>query len=182
MEDFETIDDGGLVGRMIEGNQEAARALVDRYARPLEALLRRSLGSGADIEDAFQQIWLRVIRSAQRYDPNRPFNGWLFSIAWNVVRDQWAASRPVQPLSVDQTIPLDSMSAETRVIERSRDEAVHAAVRALPPRMAEVILLRYFEELTELECSQRLEVPVGTIKSRTHRGLRRLRLLMKEGL
>lgn len=170
------------MGRLIEGDGEASRELIERYRRPLSALLVQSLGSSSEAEDAFQSVWLKVVRSAERYDPLQRFDRWLFAIAWNLVKDEWArrARQAGEAAAAVTTDGVDHrLSAEEQSARRQINERVFAAVESLPDRMAEVILLRYFEDLTEAECAQRLRIPVGTVKSRSHHALRRLRELLE---
>ncbi len=173
--------DAQLVGRLIDGDGEAARSLIERYRRPLHLLLRRALGCAPEADDAFQTIWLRVVRSAERYDPLQAFDRWLFAIAWNVVRDEWRRRgvRSTDPLPAD--LVDRGPSAEQTVLLDDRSRRARDAVSRLPEPIAAVIFLRYFEELTEREVADRLKVPVGTVKSRAHSGLARLRTILNGG-
>lgn len=181
MNAFSQLSDPQLVGRLINGDAGAAEELIWRYRRPLHALLRGALGPVPEVDDAFQNIWVRVVRSASGYDPLQRFDRWLFSIAWNVVRDEWkrASGQVAPPESFD--IVDRSPHAEELAERADRSRRVLSAVHELPEKMSEVILLRYFEELTENECANRLNVPLGTIKSRAHTGLKRLREILGGG-
>lgn len=159
---------------IVNGDAEAVRPLIDRYRKPLGALLQRALGASPDVDDVFQETWIRVVRSARRYDPAQRFSAWLFAIAWNLVKDRW--SRRVEPEAVDvEELHGGETSAEERVLTRDTAERLRALIARLPERMAEAILLRYFDELSEKEMAEKLGIPVGTVKSRLHHGLNRLR-------
>ena len=93
------MEDSALMSRVAVGEESAIGPLVRRYERPLLALLERLTQRRDEAEDLFQETWIRVIRSARSYDPSRPFRAWLFSIAWNQVRNQLRGSRPTAPLS-----------------------------------------------------------------------------------
>lgn len=162
------------MGCIVNGDADAVRPLMERHRRPLAAMLQRALGSDAD--DVFQETWIRVVRSAHRYDPEQRFGAWLFAIAWNLVKDRW--SRRVV-VSVDD-VDVAAMASPARTPEESavaseRAERVRDVVSRLPERLAQAILLRYFEELSEREVAERLGIPVGTVKSRIHHGLRLMR-------
>lgn len=173
--DLSRATDAYLTGAIANGDADAARALVERYRRPLAAVLRRALG--ADIDDVFQETWLRVVRNVRRYDPELRFSNWLFAIAWNLVKDRWSRQVVHEELA---DLMSTAASPEERLMEADRARRVRELVERLPDRLSQAILLRYFEELSEKEVAERLGVPVGTVKSRIHHGLRKLAAAAKE--
>ena len=173
MTELSAQSDAFLIGSIVNGDAEAIRPLIERYQRPLFAFLHRTLAVPSEVEDVAQETWIRVVRSARRYDPEQPFARWLFAIAWNLVRDRWAKARRYDATELD-SLSSSAQSAEDVVIARDRLRRVHELVRALPEQLAQTIFLRYFEELSEREIATRLGVPVGTVKSRIHYGLAHL--------
>jgi RNA polymerase sigma-70 factor, ECF subfamily len=171
---FEQESDAYLVGMIVNGDAEAVRPLIDRYRKPLGALLQRALGASPDVDDVFQETWIRVVRSARRYDPAQRFSAWLFAIAWNLVKDRWSRQVPHDDVALEE-LHAPELSAEERALASEASERLRAFVAQLPERMAEAILLRYFDELSEKQMAERLGIPVGTVKSRLHHGLSRLR-------
>jgi RNA polymerase sigma-70 factor (ECF subfamily) len=174
VKDLSAESDAFLMGSIANGEPDAVRPLIARYQRPLFAVLRRALAGSADVDDVAQETWIRVVRSARRYDPHQRFAGWLFAIAWNLVRDRWEKVKPIADEELEE-MPSRHASAEDEVISRDRARRLRDLVAALPDRLAEPVFLRYFEELTEREVAARLGVPVGTVKSRIHNALHRLR-------
>ena len=167
------MTDAHLIGRIVNGDADAVRPLMERHRRPLAAMLHRALGS--DAEDVFQETWIRVVRSAHRYDPEQRFGAWLFAIAWNLVKDRWSR-RAVMSEDVDlASMASPDRTPEEHAVESDRAERVRDVVARLPERLAQAILLRYFEDLSEKEVAERLGIPVGTVKSRIHHGLRLMR-------
>lgn len=170
---FESESDAVLMGHVVNGAPQAARVLVERYTG---ALRRFALQAGVrveDVDDLLQETWLRVVRSAARYDPMQPFPRWLFTIAMNRIRSRWQRDRSE---SLDDTdIAATAAGADESLELQQRAHAVRQLVATLPPHLGDTILLRYFEELSEREVAQRLGVPLGTVKSRLHHGIRRLR-------
>jgi RNA polymerase sigma-70 factor (ECF subfamily) len=156
--------------------------LIERYEKALAAVLQRALGSSPDVDDVFQETWIRVVRSAHRYDPTQRFSAWLFAIAWNLVKDRWARRAPQADEADLAAMASTERSPEERAFANDRAERVREMVDRLPERLAQAILLRFFEELSEKEVAARLGVPVGTVKSRLHHGLRRLAEEMDEEL
>lgn len=177
--DLSRATDAFLAGCLANGDAEAARALIDRYRRPLAAVLQRALHAPADVDDVFQETWIRVVRSAHRYDPDQRFSNWLFAIAWNLVKDRW--SRRVEHVDADlAALPSPARSPEECAVDEERARRLRELVARLPERLSQAILLRYFEELSEKEVADRLGVPVGTVKSRLHHGLKKLAAAAKE--
>jgi RNA polymerase sigma-70 factor (ECF subfamily) len=181
--DLSRATDAFLAGCLANGDADAARALIDRYRRPLAAVLERALNAPADVDDVFQETWIRVVRSAHRYDPDQRFSNWLFAIAWNLVKDRWSRRLVQHHIHVDAdlaALPSPARSPEDLAVEEERARRVRELVARLPERLSQAILLRYFEELSEKEVADRLGVPVGTVKSRLHHGLKKLAAAAKE--
>ena len=181
-DDLDRASDALLMGYIADGRGEAIAPLIRRYHRALLAFLRRATAGAAEAEDLFQDTWIRVVRSARTYDPTYAFSTWLFRIAWNRVRDYWARL-PAVPRS--QQVPLESHPSEApgadeMLLARERAGIVSSLVRELPPRLAEAVWLRYFEDLNEKQMAVRLQVPPGTVKSRLHHGLKLLGALLQE--
>ncbi len=176
MEERIETADAYLIGRIVNGDADAVRPLIDRYQAPLAAMLCRAVGS-ADVDDLCQETWIRVVRSAHRYDPAQRFSSWLFAIAWNRIRDTWASRRNTAELPETAS---SAASAEEDAIASDEARRVRELVARLPERLSQAILLRYFEELSEREMAQRLQVPIGTVKSRLHHGLKKLAAALAE--
>lgn len=173
------MNDAYLVGSIANGDTDAVRPLIERYQKPLAAVLNRALGASPDVDDVFQETWIRVVRSAHRYDPEHRFSAWLFAIAWNLVKDRWSRRVPQDDVNL-AAMASSERSPEERAVAGERAERVRALVAQLPERLAEAILLRYFEELSEKDVAVRLGIPVGTVKSRIHHGLKRLAETIEE--
>jgi RNA polymerase sigma-70 factor (ECF subfamily) len=174
-----------LMGYIAAGHSEHVGTLIRRQGGPLIAFLRRTAPSTADADDIFQEVWLRVVRSARSYDPEQRFTAWLFTIAWNQVRGHWRRHKEQQSMRTgDGTDRLANERspvprADDTLLEAERNDRLRHVIGLLPERLAEAICLRYFEELSEKEMASRLGVPVGTVKSRLHHGIKRLSPLVR---
>ena len=174
-----------VMGYIAAGHSEYLSTLIGRQGGPLIAFLRRTAPCTADADDIFQEVWLRVVRSARSYDPEQRFTPWLFTIAWNQVRNHWRRHKEQQSVRTDDGP--DSLAnsrsagprADERLLEAERSDRLRRLIGLLPERLAEAICLRYFEELSEKEMASRLGVPVGTVKSRLHHGIKRLSPLVR---
>ena len=163
--------DEALAARLADGNDAALRELLRRYERRLATFLHRQTG-GRDVEDLYQETWLRVVRHADRFDAERRFSTWLFQIAVNLCRD-WHRRPPPDPR------PPGDEPAGTG-LERS-EAALDAAqlLAQLPAEQREVVVLRYYQDLSEDDVARILEIPKGTVKSRMHQAIARMAALVE---
>lgn len=131
-----------------------------------------------DIEDVVQRVFYEVWRSRERYDPARSLRAWVLGIARKRAIDHLRKRR-------DVVVPLDSMRELTG--EDGRDVAerlvwadeVRGALERLPDLQREVIELAYFDGYTQSEIAGAFDIPLGTVKTRTARGLQRLAGLLE---
>jgi RNA polymerase sigma factor (sigma-70 family) len=161
-------------------NQGQPEALEDCY-RTLGPLVMSYLARYVpqpDIEDVMQRVFYEVWRVHERYDPDRSLRGWVLGIARKRAIDHLRKRR-------DVVVPLDSMREITgddgrEVAERFvwADE-VRTALDMLPQLQRQVIELAYFEGYTQTEIALALDIPLGTVKTRTSRGLQRMAGLME---
>jgi RNA polymerase sigma factor (sigma-70 family) len=161
-------------------NQGQPEALEDAY-RSLGPLVISYLSRyvpHADIEDVMQRVFYEVWRVHERYDPNQSLRGWVLGIARKRAIDHLRKRR-------DVVVDMDSMREITgddgrEIAERMvwADE-VHTALDQLSPPQRRVIELAYFEGFTQSEISIALDIPLGTVKTRTSRGLQRMAGLLE---
>ncbi len=168
------VTDGDLLVRIGDGDAEAFTTLWRRLSGPVLALGRRMLADDAAAEDVAQETFATIWRVAATYDPERGApSGWIFTIARNAARDVARRRRMTiledAPDTVDPGIGPDD--AALRSAERFR---IHVALASLNPRAREVIELAYFQGLTQSEIAERIDVPLGTVKTRTRNALARL--------
>lgn len=163
--------DEALAARLADGDELALRELLRRYQQPLARFLHRQT-AGRDVEDLYQETWLRIVRHADRFDPARRFSTWIFQIAVNLCRD-WQRRPPPEPR------PLED-EAGTAGLERS-DAALDALqlLGQLPAAQREVVVLRYYHDMSEDEVATILDIPKGTVKSRMHQAIARLASLVQ---
>ncbi|MDX2166698.1 MAG: sigma-70 family RNA polymerase sigma factor [Deltaproteobacteria bacterium] len=162
--------DEALVARLAEGEEAALRVLLQRWQRPLANFLHRQTG-GRDVEDLYQEVWMRVVGAAPRFDVGRRFSTWLFQIAVNLCRD-WHRRHAARP---DRESEAEGVHLDNH--EAALDAA--ALLARLPEAQREVVVLRFFHDLSEDEMASILEIPRGTVKSRLHNALARLNALAR---
>lgn len=173
------VDHGQALGARLAQQDEAA--LEDAYALygpSVLSFLQRHVGPD-EAEDVLQRTFFDVWRHAGRYDVTQRFSTWLFTIAHRRAVDSLRARRhPV----VDVASLRDLVGEDGRdTVSQLADAAdVQAALRQLPDHERDVLLLAYYEGLTQREIAERLAVPIGTVKARAARGTQRLATVMRE--
>ena len=175
------LTDGELIERVGEGDRDAFDELYRRYARPVLGLALRRLGDRGRAEDAVQDAFAAIWRSAASYDPGRGQGGaWLYTVARNAIVDG-ARRRPEPPMEAP-----DEASGEHGPPEQAEAAwlawRVHGALEHLPEHERPVIELAYWGGLSQSEISDFLHVPLGTVKTRTRSALARLADLLDEEL
>lgn len=168
--------DEALLVRVAAGDGEALRELCDRWHGPLHQFLFRYTG-GRDVDDLHQETWLRVARSARRFDPSRRFSTWLFQIALNLTRD-WHRRPPPDPagdgFDLAQRDPADGIAAAEAALDARR------LLATLPADQRAVVVLRYYHDLPEDEVAEIVGCPRGTVKSRLHTAMTKLSALVHD--
>src|SRR5262245_4119583 len=157
--------DEALMARVARGDPRALAVLCRRWERPLYAFLARQTG-GRDVDDLYQDTWLRVVRAAPRFDPARRFSTWLFQIALNRSRD-WRRRPPPEPMDRVRDSPAPPDSADARI-------DAERLLAALPDAQRAAVILRFWHDCDEDAVARILRIPRGTVKSRLHHAMRRL--------
>jgi RNA polymerase sigma-70 factor, ECF subfamily len=173
--------DAELLTRVADRDREAFELLYHRYVRSVFGLALRRLRDRQRAEDAVQETFAAVWRSASSYRPERgPAAPWLYAVARNAIVDRFRAK-------VDPTgeVP-EVVSGEPGPPERAESAfvawRVHRALEELPPREREVIELAYWSGLSQSEVAEYLHIPLGTVKTRTRSALTRLADVLEEEL
>ena len=165
-----------LLQRAANGDHDAAMGeLYDRYGRRLYGYGLRALGDCELAEDLVQETFVRLWRAAGRFDAGRgTVRGYVFTIARNAAIDLHRR-RPKQERAELGDPPAEGDAFEALVTRL----AVRDAVEALPDDFREVLELSYDQELSQAQIAERLEMPVGTVKSRTFYALRALKTQLR---
>lgn len=168
-----TFSDQELVIQLQCGSLEALGLLYDRHR---QAVYRTALVITGDVDtasDLLQDVFLRLHRFADRIDPKRPLEPWLYRMTTNLAYT-WVKRnhRWLQPFEnlVDWFASGDDNPPHVEVERRDDWRQMQEAVSALPLHQRVVVVLYYLNDLSIQEISEILEVPVGTVKSRLHYG------------
>ncbi len=164
-----------------QGSDEAFTNLVDAYQKHVYNLCYRMLGEPQSAEDAAQETFLRAYQHLHRYDQKRPFATWLLSIAAHYCIDR-LRRRKFSMTSIDQDeeesgVELpdpDTPNPESEVLHSEQREQMQGLLKRLDSVDRAAIVLRYWNDCSEAEIAQTLNLTVSAVKSRLHRARREL--------
>ncbi len=175
------------------GSQEAFAELLRRHQKGVLNYLYRMVQNRHVAEELTQEVFLALVKSAQRYQPTAKFTTYLYRIASNIAAKEWTrAKRRLKPFSLSASWGWrKGASDEFQCIEEQIEdqkanvvaafqrgeisEAVNAALKHLPEAQREAFVLRRFEGMSLEEIAQITNAPIGTVKSRVSRAERSLR-------
>ncbi len=169
----EQATDSELLVRVADRDREAFDVLYHRYIRSVFGLALQRLRDRDRAEDATQEMFAAVWRSAGSYRPERgPAAPWLYAIARNAIVDRLRSRSelPVEPPDMTADEPGPAERAESSFVSWR----VHRALETLPEREREVVELAYWSGLSQSEVASFLDIPLGTVKTRTRSALAHL--------
>ena len=177
------LSDEALVALVARGDEDALAELYDRVGRVAYGLALRVLRDERHAEDAVQEAFLQVWRSAATFRAERAkASTWILTLvhrrAVDLVRRE--ERRQADPLTDDSAAGVGGEETDEAAWLRFERERVQAALKQLPDVQREALELAYYGGFSQSELAERLGVPLGTIKSRMFAGLARLRELLDD--
>src|SRR6478736_6599916 len=172
--------DHAALARMARGEGDAVAELYDRHARPIYSLALRILGDTTEAEDIVQEVFSQAWKQAARYSAARGAVGaWLLTLARSRAIDRLRARRS-RPVAATDDRAADLVAdagpaVDSQVLSSEHVARVRAALDELPMLQRAAIELAYFEGLTHAEIADRLEQPLGTVKTRIRLAMLKLR-------
>lgn len=168
------------------GSNEAFETLVLRYKNALYQYIKSMVLDQSAAEDLFQEVFIALFQSADKYQAQGKFKAWLFLMARNKVLNYFRAQNK-NTTSLDQTdeegnaflqdtLPDKSAPILDGLTQRETAQAVHRALEQLPERQREILILR--QDMSFKEIAEMLGKPLGTILADSHRALAKLKQLL----
>lgn len=176
------MSDDKLIQRARQGDEAAWASLVGQHQQAAFRLAYLIMRSADDAEDVAQEAFIRAFESLGQFDAGRPLRPWLLGITKNLAYNRHRSTRRYLS-AVRRLLQAAPEPVVEPAGERSRPyeaEMLWQAVTRLREIDQEVIYLRYFLELSVEETAEALQVAPGTVKSRLHRALNRLRDVVDE--
>jgi RNA polymerase sigma-70 factor (ECF subfamily) len=183
-----------LVRRCVGGDAAAWEELVRQQQRRIYVICYRFTGSAEQAEDLTQEVFVRLYRVLDSYDPQRAaFVTWLVTLTRNLLVDHFRRSRPDRltesldapasshnpiGVAIGDQMPDPGPGPQRSVERREAREQVHEALQQLSPDLREAVILRDLQDMDYREIAAVLKVPEGTVKSRINRGRTELARLL----
>lgn len=171
-----------LVRRFLEGHQDAANGLVDRYQKRLFNLALRMLDDVQDAEDVTQTVFLNAFLKLRTYDPRFKFFSWIYRMTVNESLNLLKRRKRSVTLDEGLDVPAPEGEAAGDSNDRAADarDRVGKALMSIAPNDRAVVVLRHFLFFSYEQIAEVLEIRVETVKSRLYTARERLRLLLRE--
>ncbi len=187
----ENLSDQQLIENYFKGDEKSLEILIRRYLKPVYSFAYKYAGNAQEAEDITQETFMKAWKNLKKFDKQKDFKPWIFTIAKNTFLDFLKKSRSA--LGGKKAIPFsefenergenilaetisDSLPLPAELLERKDAIGVLAkAINKLLPKYRKVLLLRHNEDLTFREISETTSEPLNTIKSRYRRGLMMLK-------
>lgn len=188
----EPYTDAEVMLRVKAGDESAFDFLVQKYRRPLVSFMYRMARNSAAAEDLAQEVFLRVYRSRQTYEPSAKFTTWLYRIATNLAVNHARDTRKERP---EVTVSLDepdeetgttmevrdsSMTVEEHLVREERLAAIRNKVEALPERQKLAVVMHKYQQMDYKQIAEVLKLSESATKSLLFRAYESLREQLKE--
>ena len=173
------------IRQVLKGDQNAYTDIVNLYQHKLYQVCFRMLGNKQEAEDIAQEAFVRAYINLHTYDQKRKFSTWIYRIATNLCIDRIRKKKPdyyldaqiagTDGLDMYSQIAAEEQLPEEAVEQMELQDRIQYEISRLPDKYRSVIVLKYIEELSLQEISEILDMPLGTVKTRIHRGREALR-------
>jgi RNA polymerase sigma-70 factor, ECF subfamily len=172
-----------VIAAILAGDTDAYAILVNRYQQPIFNLVFRMTSSYADATDLAQEAFIRAYEQLYRFRLGQKFFPWVYTIALNQTRNFLRKNKAQKTLPLDDCEPVSGLDypaqQEEMLCAQLDGQRVQDALARLSFDYREAVILRYREELSMEDIATALEISVSGAKMRVHRGLRKLRELMR---
>lgn len=172
-------DDLVAIRATLAGDRRAFAVLVEKYQRPLYAVLRRLVRRHEEADDLLQESFVRAFQHLGEFELGRPFYPWLYRIALNLALTALRRRKWLQPVESLDLFPTTEEDAEASASAEEFHAALERAIAKLPSEQRTILLLRTRENMSYQELGATLGLEIGTVMSRLARAREKLRVWLK---
>ena len=166
-----------LIQLTLSGNKEAYSKLYDKTIQEVYKTAHFLIEDKTDVDDVVQEIYIQLYESLCKYDSKKPFRPWLIGLAIKQIhsyrRKRWMRLRIIKKAE-EQRKP-EQIDFSNDVVSKISNKKLIELIHKLPYKLKQVIILRYLHDYSQEEVAQILHIPIGTVKSRIHAALKKLR-------
>jgi RNA polymerase sigma-70 factor (ECF subfamily) len=178
------VEDNDLIAAVQSGDKTAMKTLVEKYKRKAYYLALGMVGNSDEAYDISQEAFIRVFRSARRFDLKQRFFPWFYSIIANLCKDCLSHREKRESKEVDisenEFLLVDERNPETEMIREEEVRSVRMALLKLSFEDREIIVLKHFRDMSYDEISALLKIPKGTVMSRLYYARKKLAKSLNE--
>ena len=184
---MQTPGEQDLVGRAVEGDGDAFQTLYRRHHPQVRSIVGRRVRDRDDAQDLVQTVFIRAFTNLGSFREDAAFSTWLVRIAINAcnshARSWWMRKVSLDEMEDPQGFLHEVLGscgdgAEQALARKEARSMIRSQIRTLPPRYVKPMWMRHVEDLPYAEIGHRLEMPMGTVKTRLHRGFLSLKETM----
>lgn len=173
------ITDEKLIKQYLKGDEKSLEILIKRYLKPIYSFVYKNIGNSEMAEDVTQETFVKVWKNLKKFDKNKSFKSWLFTIAKNNSIDFLRKKKTVSLSSLEESLP-DKNNFINDIEQKDSIKKIHNVLQNLSPNYRAVILLKNESNLTFREIATSLGEPLNTIKSRYRRAIFALKNIISE--
>ncbi|MGE7861263.1 sigma-70 family RNA polymerase sigma factor [Bacillus mobilis] len=166
-----------LIHLTLSGNKEAYSELYDKTIQEVYKTSHFLIDDKTDVDDVVQEIYIQLYESLRKYDSKKSFRPWLIGLAIKQIhsyrRKRWMRLRIIKKAE-EQRKPVQ-IDFSNDVVSKISNQKLIELIHKLPYKLKQVIILRYLHDYSQEEVAQILHIPIGTVKSRIHAALKKLR-------
>ncbi len=170
--------DYGLIQSCLAGNQEAFAGILNRYKKPVYSVIYNLMGNSTEVNDLFQEVFIRIYKSLDSYNPEFKFVTWAAKIATNLCLDRLRQKKPALVPVEEIEISDSEANPEDQFLARERTMLIRRAVDQLPEKYRMPVVLFHQQGVSYEEIAGILNQPLSIIKNRLYRA----RLMLRERL
>ena len=159
------------------GDNDSFSQLVDLYSKRLYGYFYRLSGNRTLSDDLLSELFIKLVRKIRLYDGGS-FDGWIFRIASNIFTDYLRDKQKQKKLIENKVLMFESTSVEMKSSDQENIDKLQIQLDKLDNQTKELIVLRFYSELSFKEIAQIKQEPIGTTLSKLHRGIAKLKKLM----